>query len=143
MAKKEMVKLGAAILISFTLVSAMAVFFIRLSEAGKPSTPFSDVRDTVIALDGSVWQTDKDGRKLFAEAFGHRTDGSLSIRRSGDDTLIFSFGSVSVAAGFCDGYLSGFLGDSLFTVHISESRTGEGESLSILSGETVIVYSAK
>lgn len=136
-------RLGAAVLISLTLVSAMAFFFIGLSEAGRPATPVSDIRDTVIALDGSVWQTDKDGRKLFMEAFGHRTDGNLSISRSGDDTLIFCFGFVSVAAGFSDGYLSGFLGDSLFTVHVSESHTGEGESLSILSGETVIVYSAR
>ena len=138
-----MMRLVAAVLISLTLVSAMAFFFIGLSEAGRPATPVSDIRDTVIALDGSVWQTDKDGRKLFAEAFGHRTDGSLSISRSGDDTLIFCFGPVSAAAGFSGGYLSGFLGEGLFTVHISESRTGEGEALSILSGETVIVYSAR
>ena len=143
MAKKEMVKLGAAILISLTLVSAMAFFFIGLSEAGRPATPVSDIRDAVIALDGSVWKTDKNGRKLFMEAFGYRTDGSLSISRSGDDTLIFCFGPVSAAAGFSEGYLSGFLGEGLFTVHISESRTGEGEALSILSGETVIVYSAR
>ena len=136
-------RLGAAVLISLTLVSSMAVFFIRLSEAGRPATPFSDIRDTVIALDGSVWQTDKDGRNSFMDAFGYRTDGSLSISRSGDDTLIFCFGPVSVAAGFSGGYLSGFLGESLFTVHISESHTGEGEALSILSGETVIVYSAR
>ncbi len=134
------IRLAIAIAISFILVFSIAFVFLYLAESGTPVTDEDNVRDIVIALDGTEWNTDSKGRKSLSELFHTELSGKLHIERAGDESMLFSFDGNTVIVNFSENILSGFFNGESFSVTVSRSHTGEGEAVSILSGETLIVF---
>ena len=122
------------------IVSALAVFFIRLSERFTGITDENDAEDVVRDLDGTEWVTDKEGKRTFERVFQMEAPQSLEIERIGRTAALFVFGDISTSVALDDGYLCGVLNGREFLVSVSQSHTGEGKAVSILSGEELIVF---
>lgn len=133
-------KLIAAIIISAFLTFLIAFAFIYLSEAGTASPDPGDIREIVIALDGTEWETDSSSRNALSSLFLTEFPRTLQIDRAGDESMYFTFGEFSVVVSVIDDVLGGIINGFPFSVSISRSHTGEGEAVSILCGETIAVY---
>lgn len=140
MKRSTIIRLVIAIAISFLIVSALAVFFIRLSERFTGITDENDAEDVVRDLDGTEWETDKEGKRTFERVFQMEAPQSLEIERIGRTSALFVFGDISTSVALDDGYLCGVLNGREFLVSVSQSHTGEGKAVSILSGEELIVF---
>ena len=91
-------------------------------------------------LDGTEWETDKEGKRTFERVFQMEAPQSLEIERIGRTAALFVFGDISTSVALDDGYLCGVLNGREFLVSVSQSHTGEGKAVSILSGEELIVF---
>ncbi len=140
MPEKNMIRLGVAISISLLLVAVIAVFFLNLAHSFSGNTEPGDVRDIIHILDGTEWKLDRNGRKEFESLFALDPPAGLRIEREGDDALEFIFGNLSATVAWHEGYLKGVLNGREFSVSISRSHTGEGEAVSVFSGESVIIF---
>ena len=131
-------RLTAAIVISAFLVTLLTLFFIRLSEAG--SGIIEDIGDMAIVLDGTEWDTDREGRKVFSGIFGRELDGTMHIERTGDSTILISFPSAAASAFPGDGCFSASLGGVRFSISASRDHSGAATALYIISGDDVITF---
>ena len=120
----------------------IAFFFTKLADS---VTDISISEDDIPAIfqqfDGSEWQTDKDGIESFGEVFNIGIDGSLRIEKRRENTAAFIFSAAIIPVRAYEGIFCGILNGVRFTVQFSSSSTGEGEAVSIISGETAIVFS--
>ena len=108
------------------------------------STPvkvFIAVSISLIVVFLLEWQTDKDGIESFGEVFNIGIDGSLRIEKRRENTAAFIFSAAIIPVRAYEGIFCGILNGVRFTVQFSSSSTGEGEAVSIISGETAIVFS--
>ena len=138
--RNTLIRLIAAVVISSLITAAIAIFFIRLSVSGTPYPDAEQGRDTAVMLDGTEWKTDSSGRKAFENLFHFPLEGILSIERAGDDSMLFSFGGVETVVSLSGGVFSGILNGVPFTVSVSSSHTGEGEAVSLISGDGSVSF---
>ena len=82
-----------------------------------------------------------DGIESFGEVFNIGIDGSLRIEKRRENTAAFIFSAAIIPVRAYEGIFCGILNGVRFTVQFSSSSTGEGEAVSIISGETAIVFS--
>lgn len=136
------VKVFIAVSISLIVVFLLAFFFIKLADSvTDTSIPEDDIPVILQQFDGSEWQTDKDGIESFGEVFDIGIDGSLRIEKRRENTAAFIFSSAIIPVRAYEGIFCGIFNGVRFTVQFSSSSTGEGEAVSIISGETAIVFS--
>ncbi len=134
------IRLAAAIAASCVLVMLLAASFILLSEAGGMSGSIA-AEEIIVMLDSTSWLTDREGREAFSRLSGIDTDGRLSVFRTSGETVLLVFDAAATIAAAEDGILSGDILGIPFTLHYSESPSGEGRSLTLLSGEDKVIYS--
>ena len=137
---KTPIKLAIAIIISAFLTFLIAFVFIRLSEVGSGDIDPEDIKEIVIALDGTVWKTDSKGRKTLSSIFLLDFPSNLHVDRYGDEALLFTFDGFSVIVSVDGDKLSGIINGFPFNVSVSRSYTGEGEAISIIHEDEVVVY---
>lgn len=136
------VKVFIAVSISLIVVFLLVFFFIKLADSvTDTSIPEGDIPAILQQFDGSEWQTDKDGIESFGEVFNIGIDGSLRIEKRRENTAAFIFSAAIIPVRAYEGIFCGILNGVRFTVQFSSSSTGEGEAVSIISGETAIVFS--
>lgn len=137
--KKTVLRFSVAVLISVMAVAFIALFFINLSEEFTGISESEDIRADVMALDETVWNIGNDGRREFERIFKFEAPKQFHINRVADESLLLDFGEVAIPVMANGGYLIGFLNGEKFVLSVSISHTGEGEALSLVSGESVIV----
>ena len=93
-----------------------------------------------IVLDGTEWDTDREGRKVFSGIFGRELDGTMHIERTGDSTILISFPSAAAPAFPGDGCFSASLGGVRFSISASRDHSGAATALYIISGDDVITF---
>lgn len=135
-----MKKLAAALIVSAVIVVALTIFFLSLAEGFSGATESEDARDIVIALHDTLWQLDTSGRRDFERVFLLEGPKDLIIRRTGDLSFELDFSLISVIVSYRDGYFRGTINGREFLLSVSRSHTGEGEALTFVAGDDLIVF---
>lgn len=80
------------------------------------------------------------GAKDFASLFFMDSDGTAELERLSYDTIGFSVSGRVISVRAVEGKFSGSLNGVLFSLAISEDRNGNLETLTLVSGETMISF---
>ncbi len=133
-------RLAIAVIISGAIVTAIAVFFLVLAERFTGFVPAEDIQSVIVSLGDTEWQLNSSNRKKFENVFFMEAPHTMHIVREGKRMLVFSFDDISTVVAPLDGYLTGFLNGVRFSASVSISPAGEGEALSLLVGDELIVF---
>ena len=133
-------RIAIAVIISGAIVTAIAVFFLVLAERFTGFVPAEDIQSVIASLDDTEWQLNSSNRKTFENVFFMEAPHALHVERDGKRMLAFSFDDISTVVAPFDGYLTGYLNGVRFSASVSISPAGEGEALSLLAGDELIVF---
>lgn len=137
----SVIKAVAAILAVFLMIALVVFFLVDLaSSVSDISISDEDIPILMLKLDGSLWQTDNQGAEDFASLFFMDSDGTAELERLSYDTIGFSVSGRVIPVRAVEGKFSGSLNGVLFSLAISEDRNGNVETLTLVSGETMISF---
>ncbi|MBO8435792.1 MAG: hypothetical protein IAA97_02280 [Spirochaetes bacterium] len=142
MAEKNIaLRIAVAVGVSAVLVSAIAIFFLHLADAGSGFVKASEAHAIASELDGTEWKTNTAGQKLLLSLYSVDSDGSLRIQRAADDTFFMILSDVSTIVGPYGETIGGVLNGVPFRIAMTESKSGEGRAFSLVSDDLSVVFS--